>query len=296
MGITKNASEILMFFVGDPSETWLEPNCGGVEGVGGVSRKLCGRFGLLISSAKLSVRFLKRSMNIEDEAIQYAKQHKLVISRRLTDPVLFPPSGSPVTIFMAGSPGAGKTEYSKNLLELVSKDSHHHPVRIDSDELRSEIPGYTGNNSSQVQGAVSILLREMYERTLINKQTVIVDGTFSNYEKAKENITRSLNRQRKVFIFFIYQKPEIAWQFTLAREKIEGRNIPKDVFINQFIQVRETIDRIQKEFEEKISIFLVKKDYQTNQVESVNLIRPNSQELDEHLPDRYTKEQMNELI
>ena len=99
-------------------------------------------------------------MNIEDEAILFAKQHKIEISRRLTDPILFPPSDSPVTIFMAGSPGAGKTEYSKNLLDLVSKNSKYHPVRIDSDELRSEIPGYTGNNSSHVQGAVSILLSQ----------------------------------------------------------------------------------------------------------------------------------------
>jgi len=234
-------------------------------------------------------------MNIEDEAIQFAKKHKIEISRRLTDPLLFPPSDSPVTIFMAGSPGAGKTEYSKNLLGLFSNGSNH-PVRIDSDELRSEIPGYTGDNSSQVQGAVSILLREIYERTLINKQTVIVDGTLSNYEKAKENITRSLKRKRNVFIFYIYQKPEVAWQFTLAREKVEGRNIPKDVFIDQFISVRETIDQIQKEFKEQISIFLIKKDFQTNEVESVNLVQPNDQGLDEYLPDHYTKEQIIELL
>lgn len=234
-------------------------------------------------------------MNIEDESIQFAKQHKIEISRRLTDPVLFPPSESPVTIFMAGSPGAGKTEYSKNLLELFSNSSNH-PVRIDSDELRSEIPGYTGNNSSQVQGAVSILLREMYERTLINKQTVIVDGTFSNYEKAKENVTRSINRQRKVFIFYIYQRPEVAWQFTLAREKVESRNIRKDVFIDQFIRVRETINQIQNEFKDQVSIFLVKKDYQTNNVESVNILRQDPQGLDEQLPDRYTKEQIIELL
>ncbi len=253
-------------------------------------------FGLLISGAKLILHdSFKYTMNIEEEAIQFAKQHKIEISRRLTDPVLFPSSDSPVTIFMAGSPGAGKTEYSKNLLELVSNDSHH-PVRIDSDELRSEIPGYTGNNSSHVQGAVSILLREMYERTLINKQTVIVDGTLSNYEKAKENIARSLSRKRTVFIFYIYQKPEVAWQFTLAREKIEGRNIPKDVFVDQFIRVRETIDQIQKEFKGQILIYLVKKDFQTNEVESVNLIQSSNQGLDEYLPDRYTKEQIIELL
>lgn len=235
-------------------------------------------------------------MSISDEAIRFAKDNKIEISRRLTDLALYPPSEFPVTIFMAGSPGAGKTEYSKNLLELITKDSKDHPVRIDSDEFRSEIPDYTGNNSSEVQGAVSILMREMYERTLINKQTVIIDGTLANYEKAKENIQRSLNRHREVFIFYIYQRPEVAWQFTLAREKLEGRNIPKEVFVDQFICARETIARVHKEFQEHMTIFLVKKDFQTNQVESVTLIEPNSPGLDAHLPESYTKNQIEELL
>lgn len=197
---------------------------------------------------------------------------------------------------MAGSPGAGKTEYSKNLLAELAKHPQHHPVRIDSDELRSEIPSYTGNNSAEMQGAVSILLRELYERTLKNNQTVIVDGTFSNYEKAKENVTRSLHREREVFIFYLYQRPEIAWQFTLAREKVEGRHIPKDVFIHQFIQAKETVNQIRKDFQEHVNIFLVKKDFQTNQVASVNRMRPEDPGLDAYLQETYTKEQLLALL
>ncbi|MBI4599151.1 zeta toxin family protein [Candidatus Uhrbacteria bacterium] len=235
-------------------------------------------------------------MTVADEAITFAKQHKVEISRRLTDPARYPPSAYPVTVFMAGSPGAGKTEYSKNLLAELAKHPQHHPVRIDSDELRSEIPSYTGNNSAEMQGAVSILLRELYERTLKNNQTVIVDGTFSNYEKAKENVTRSLHREREVFIFYLYQRPEIAWQFTLAREKVEGRHIPKDVFIHQFIQAKETVNQIRKDFQEHVNIFLVKKDFQTNQVASVNRMRPEDPGLDAYLQETYTKEQLLALL
>lgn len=235
-------------------------------------------------------------MSITEEAILFAKQHKVEISRRLTDPARYPPSESPVTVFMAGSPGAGKTEYSKNMVALIAKNWEHHPIRIDSDDLRAEIPGYTGANSSEVQGAVSILLRETYERTLTNQQTVIVDGTLANYEKAKENIGRSVKRNREVFIFYVYQRPEVAWQFTLAREKVEGRNIPKDAFIDQFIGARETIVRIHKNFPEHVNIFLVKKDFQTNQVESVNLVRPEGPGLDRYLPTKYTKEQLIEML
>ena len=58
------------------------------------------------------------------------------------------------------------------------------------------------------------------------------------------------------------QKPEVAWKFTEAREKTEGRNIPKSAFIEQFFGARDTINRIQTEFAKDITIFLVKKDFE----------------------------------
>ena len=47
------------------------------------------------------------------------------------------PDAEPVSIFMAGSPGAGKTEASKALVR-----EFRDPVRIDPDELRSEFKQY----------------------------------------------------------------------------------------------------------------------------------------------------------
>lgn len=235
-------------------------------------------------------------MSISDDAIVYAKKNKNAIARRRTDPALYPPGESPVTVFMAGSPGAGKTEYSKSVLALLTQNTHHRPIRIDSDELRSEIPGYIGSNSSEVQGAVSILLREMYERALKNRQTVIIDGTFANYDKAQENIQRSLSRHREVFIFYVYQRPDTAWRFTQARESVEGRNIPKDAFIRLFLQARETISRIYTDLPSHVTILLVRKNFQTNQVESVDLLPPNGPGLDAYLPEPYTEEQINALL
>ncbi|MEK9130756.1 MAG: zeta toxin family protein [Patescibacteria group bacterium] len=229
-------------------------------------------------------------MSLEEEAIAFAKKHKVEISRRLTDVSVYPPSEAPITVFMAGSPVAGKTEYSKNLLSLIARNPGHHPVRIDSDEIRGEIPGYNGKNSSSVQGAVSIIYREMYERTLKNKQTVLLDGTFSHYDKADENIRRSLKRGRQIFIFYVYQQPDVAWRFTQAREKVEGRNIPKEAFVDQFFGARQTVEQVRKDFSDQVSILLVRKNYLTNEVESVIKILPGGPGLDEYLPDRYTKE------
>src|SRR3989338_729992 len=180
----------------------------------------------------------------EDElrasAVTFAKEHKEEIARILTDPYIYKPDGVPVSVFMAGSAGAGKTEFSKALLSLLEGERKHPVLRIDSDDFRTHVPGYTGENSHVFQGAVSIIAEKVHDHALSNRQTFIFDGTLSKYDKAVANIKRSLDKKRRVFIFYVYQHPSVAWRFTEAREKIEGRKIPKSAFIEQFIGARET--------------------------------------------------------
>ena len=45
----------------------------------------------------------------QDEAVAFARARRKEIARRLTDPAIYPPEADPVSVFMAGSPGAGKT-------------------------------------------------------------------------------------------------------------------------------------------------------------------------------------------
>ena len=90
---------------------------------------------------------------IHDAAITFAKQNKKRIAESLTDKKVFPPDAEPVSIFMAGSPGAGKTEASKALIEEIGGEPI---IRIDPDELREYFPGYTGQNSSLFQAGASI--------------------------------------------------------------------------------------------------------------------------------------------
>src|SRR3989344_5801466 len=168
-------------------------------------------------------------MNDEEicsKAIVFAKYNKEKIARKLTDPAIYIPDAVPISVFMAGSPGAGKTEFSKNLISILEKNNEHRVVRIDGDEIRSLITGYVGSNSYLFQGAVSLIVEKIHDRVLHNSQTFVFDSTFSKYDKAIDNIKRSLKKKRPVFIFYVYQKPEVAWKFTEAREKTEGRNIP----------------------------------------------------------------------
>ena len=169
-------------------------------------------------------------------------------------------------------------------------------VRIDGDELRPLIPGYTGKNSSLFQAAISIVVDRIHDMALKQKQTFLLDGTFSNYDRAAHNINRSLSKDRPVLIFYVYQRPEVAWKFTQAREVQEGRNIPKAKFIEQFLGARETVSKVRKEFGEEVVIFLVEKNFETHQVEAVNEIERTGPQIDDYLTERYTIDNLEKLL
>lgn len=228
-------------------------------------------------------------------AIEFAKHNKEGIARKFTDPAMYTPDAIPISVFMAGSPGAGKTEFSKNLISILEKNNEHRVIRIDGDEIRPTIPGYIGSNSYLFQGAVSLIVEKMHDHVLHNGQTFVFDSTFSKYDKAIDNIKRSLKKKRPVFIFYVYQKPEVAWKFTEAREKTEGRNIPKSAFIEQFFGARDTINRIRTEFVKDIIIFLVKKDFEKNTVEDITQLKA-EESIDNYISESYTKEKLEEEL
>ena len=232
---------------------------------------------------------------VKAAAIAFAKRNKNRIARELTDKTKYIPDTDPISVFMAGSPGAGKTEMSKIVISMLEYDERH-VVRIDGDEIRPLLPGYVGNNSHLFQGAVSLIVEKMHDYALHQKQSFVLDGTFSRYEKAIDNIRRSHRKDRLVLVFYLYQKPEVAWKFTQAREKAEGRNIPKSAFIDQFLEARETVDRVSKELKEKTQIFLVKEDFETNRVENIMRIGDKGSQIDDYILERYTQSDLEKLL
>ncbi|MDE2041181.1 MAG: zeta toxin family protein, partial [Patescibacteria group bacterium] len=76
----------------------------------------------------------------EDEKIkrvaeEFARAHRKQIAKEHTDPAKYIADDIPTSFFMAGSPGAGKTEYSRNFLTLLEAQLNHRVIRIDADEL-----------------------------------------------------------------------------------------------------------------------------------------------------------------
>ncbi|MDO8581711.1 MAG: zeta toxin family protein [bacterium] len=194
---------------------------------------------------------------VSDEAMRYVKEHKHDILKKFIDPKIFASVIVPVSIFMAGSPGAGKTEYSQRLIS----ERGPNVVRVDADEVRVLMPQYDGKNSYVVQAAAAIGVEKLYDHVLKKKLHCVMDGTFSNLEKAKSNIQRSIRKGRVVQIFYLYQDPLVAWEFTKKREALEHRNIPKDAFVNALYLAKENVQKVKKEFGDQLVVNIVLKDF-----------------------------------
>ncbi|NIA18279.1 MAG: hypothetical protein GWO79_00120 [Actinobacteria bacterium] len=119
----------------------------------------------------------------------------------------------------------------------------------------------------------------------------MLDGTFAKFDIAYRNIERSINKGRKVVIYYIYQEPLIAWEFTKKREKIEGRRVPKEAFVDSFINAKNNVVKIKSLFKDKIKVYLIIKDYTNNIKDSYLDVH-----IDSYLPSGYTKENLNIIL
>lgn len=224
-----------------------------------------------------------------ERAKEFARRNKKAISRRLTDVSVYVPEAEPVSVFMAGSPGAGKTEAS---LELLARFAPARILRIDPDELRGEFPDYGGSNAALFQPAVSILVDKIHDMALEQRQSFILDGTLSNYEVARRNVDRSLGKGRKVQILYVYQSPMLAWGFVQAREAQEGRNIQPQVFVEQYFAARQVVNRLKLELGDRVAVDLLMK----NTDNSNRFFRAGVDQVDHHIPETVTRSDLERQL
>ena len=221
---------------------------------------------------------------IELAAVAFAKAHRTEIARQRTDTAIYKSEANAVSVFMSGSPGAGKTEASIELIESQGKGAAS-VLRIDPDELRALIPGYTGANSWLFQRAVIPLVEAIHDRALKLKLSFVMDGTLSSYEVAVKNVRRSLDKKRAVQILYVYQEPELAWQFVQAREQQEGRRIEAEDFVRQYFAAREVVNRLKSEFTQQIQVDLLMK----NNNGSSRFFQAGVDKIDNYIPEKYSR-------
>lgn len=222
-------------------------------------------------------------MNSSDSYLEYAKTNKdkfieSIIQGKSSD-------DEKDAVFMAGSPGAGKTEVALGLAE--NYDNH---VIIDADAFRTQFPDYNGTNSSAFQKACSWLVEQALKYVLDKGYSFILDATFAILS-AEKNIIRAEKSGFRLTIFYVYQEPQIAWQFTKEREVAEGRKVLKKTFINAYFKARENIKKV-KERHQKIVLHIIVKDYQSN-IAEVHYAADNVKLV---LPERYTIEELKEKL
>ena len=225
---------------------------------------------------------------LADKAVVFIREAKHKLIEKFAGSDICQPTEHPVSLFMAGSPGAGKTEVSKRLIARFKTEK---PIRIDADEIREMLPGYSGANSHIFQKACSKGVDKLHDYAIEHKINVIMDSTLSSPETLKA-IERSIKHGRKVEIYYLYQDPTLAWKFTKAREMKEGRRISKEVFIKAFVGARENVNSIKQKFQEKVELNLIIKDFEKD----IEDIKPNVQNIDEYLPKIYNGDSLDKLL
>ena len=181
-----------------------------------------------------------------------------------------------------------KTEASKALLSEFDAKI----LRLDIDDLRERFPGYSGGNSHLFQAGACILLEKAQDLALDQRQSFILDGTMADFERAKKNIQRSLNKKRTVQILFVYQQPDQAWKFVQAREKVEGRRVLPELFIKQYFSSRETVNQLKKEFGKRVKLDLLIK----NVDGSNKVYHANVNEIDSYIGKLYSFAALKEIV
>jgi UDP-N-acetylglucosamine kinase len=228
---------------------------------------------------------------LADAAWKFAKQNRTSIARRLADTKTYPGENNPVSVFMAGSPGAGKTEASIELLKEAADDGNM-TLRIDPDELRNELPGYGGGNAWLFQRAVVPLVERIFDLALQQKQSFVLDGTLSNYRVAERNIARSLEKGRLAQILYVYQEPASAWRFVQAREKLDGRQIKAEHFVDQYFAARKVVEDLKVKFGSEIKIDLLLKNLDGTR----RTYFANVDQIESYVPEKFSRDDVLKIV
>lgn len=232
------------------------------------------------------------SGDIEKSSVIWAKANFKKILSELFPLNLYPKQVKPFSIFMAGSPGVGKTEFSSGLIKTLSNIDNPEPViHLDLDAFRDKFEGYDGKNSSSVQKACTILFEKSFDYVQKNSQNVIVDITFASPKSIKD-VERSINRNRSVNISYLYQDPFTAWEYTKKREKLEGRVVPKKVFVEAYFDSRKNVEIAKKKFKDRLTLDLYIK-AKDNSIEKTYF---NIQSISGYLKEVYTRDQLTSSL
>lgn len=219
----------------------------------------------------------------------WARQNKTTFVNKIITQSGALPHDEPAAFFMAGLPGAGKTEFTKNLI----KENNLKVVRIDMDEIAERIDLYDPLQADAFRPAATDLLNRLYDKVLQRKVDFMMDGTFRS-NNSLSNIDRALRKGCAVKVLYIHQEPTVAWSFTQDREKIEKRAIDRDKFIQSYFDIHANIHRLSRVDYKNVTIDLVVKD-SSNKVGAWHK-NVSIEDIDSLVNTRYTKDELERML
>ena len=233
---------------------------------------------------------------IAEEAVGYVKKHKKELLNAFI-PSDIKPTDEPQSIFMAGAPGVGKTEFSIDLkTKLEDKNPGTQVLHIETDRVREWVPGYDGSKSMLFQRAASLGVEKILDAALHRGYHLILDGTFASTEKATSNIERSTNITGRITgITFIYLDPLDAWRLTKGRERKEGRVVPVEVFVDAFFMSIENVNAMKSQFGKKVILDLYKKKIEGEDIK-FERTEQNISTIDSYIETKYNRDTLKEAI
>jgi len=155
----------------------------------------------------------------------------------------YPPHKKKMAFFMAGIPGAGKTEFAENTINRLKPKL----VPIEHDKLVEYIDGYKPEDYYSFRTAGSVLVTRILDECLKNGYSFIFDGTLS-HERGYKNIEKALKKGYFVQVVYIVQETNKAWQLTKDREIVKKRAIEKEGFIATCSKINSSLLDIFKRF------------------------------------------------
>ena len=165
------------------------------------------------------------------------------------------PTSSRVAFFMAGIPGAGKTEFMENTLKVTKEF-----ISIEHDQLVEYIDGYKPEEYYNYRKAGSVLVTRIFDDCLRNGYSFVFDGTLS-HENGAKNIDKAIAAGYEVIVVYIVQDAKLAWELTQARELVKKRAIEKAGFIETCNKINANLLTIlrQHKTDPKFSFWLIDK-------------------------------------
>lgn len=219
----------------------------------------------------------------------WARKHKKDFANQMITRAGVKAHDEPAAFFMAGLPGAGKTEFTTNLINDLSLKV----VRIDMDEIATHIEGYTPEEAHAFREAATDLLNATFDRAVLRRVDFIMDGTFRS-KNALKNLQRCEKKGYHTKLIYVHQAPLLAWDFTQSREKVEKRSINKTAFINTYFEIRANIMELRNIQIKNLTLELVVKDSDNSIGRRHENVSPS--EIDELVGKIYTRDELERLI